>query len=218
MSTFALIHGAGDVGWSWHLTQSVLRDLGHDSVAPDLPCEDDSAGLNEYADVVVQAIGDREDIVVVGHSFGGFVAPLVAARVDARLVVYLAGMVPAPGESPNQWWKASGYPGHVGEFDMRQTFLHDVAPELAEEAMKRSRDQSEARMDEPWPLAALPDIPAKFILGTQDRFFPAPFFRELVPNRLGIVPDEIDAGHCAPLSRPVELAGMLHEYVSGSPD
>ena len=38
------------------------------------------AGLREYTDVVVDAIGDRENVVVVGQSLGGFVAPLVAAR------------------------------------------------------------------------------------------------------------------------------------------
>jgi hypothetical protein len=50
MATFVLIHGAGDVGWYWHLVEAELRERGHDAVAPDLPCEDDSAGLAEYAD------------------------------------------------------------------------------------------------------------------------------------------------------------------------
>ena len=69
MSTFVLIHGAGDVGWSWHLVERELRKLGHDVMAPDLPCDNDSAGLKEYADTVVRAIGRRRKrLVVVGHS------------------------------------------------------------------------------------------------------------------------------------------------------
>src|SRR2546421_12853606 len=75
MSTFVLIHGAGDVGWYWHLVAAELRTRGHDVVAPDLPSEDDSAGLDEYADAVVEAVGDRRDLVVVGQSFGGVPAP-----------------------------------------------------------------------------------------------------------------------------------------------
>ena len=43
---------------------------------PDLPCEDDSADLHDYADTVVDAIGDRGDLVVVGQSYGGFTALL----------------------------------------------------------------------------------------------------------------------------------------------
>ena len=59
MSTFVLIHGAGDGGWYWHLVEAELRGRGHDVVAPDLPCEDD-AGLEDYADAVVEAVvGDR---------------------------------------------------------------------------------------------------------------------------------------------------------------
>jgi pimeloyl-ACP methyl ester carboxylesterase len=56
MATFVLIHGAGDVGWYWHLVEAELRERGHDTVAPDLPCDDDSAGLSEYVDAVVQAM------------------------------------------------------------------------------------------------------------------------------------------------------------------
>ncbi len=50
MASFAFIHGAGDVGWYWHLVEAELRDLGHDTVAPDLPIEDDTRGLTDYAD------------------------------------------------------------------------------------------------------------------------------------------------------------------------
>ena len=53
MATFVLIHGSGDVGWDWHLVEAELRSGGHDTVAPDLPCDDDSAGLSEYVDAVV---------------------------------------------------------------------------------------------------------------------------------------------------------------------
>ena len=75
MATFVLIHGAADVGWYWHLLEAELRARGHDTVAPDLPCDDDAAGLDEYVDTVREAIGDRTDLVVVGHSLGGFTAP-----------------------------------------------------------------------------------------------------------------------------------------------
>ncbi len=56
MATFALVHGAGDVGWYWHLVEAELRRRGHDVVAPDLPCDDDGASLDDYADAVVEAI------------------------------------------------------------------------------------------------------------------------------------------------------------------
>ena len=49
MATYACIHGAGDSAWYWNLLAAELRRRGQDVVAPDLPIDDDSAGLPEYA-------------------------------------------------------------------------------------------------------------------------------------------------------------------------
>jgi hypothetical protein len=57
MTTYVVIYGAGSDSWYWHLVASELRAHGHAVVAPDLPCDDDAAGLSEYVDVVVEAIG-----------------------------------------------------------------------------------------------------------------------------------------------------------------
>jgi pimeloyl-ACP methyl ester carboxylesterase len=214
VATFALIHGGGDVGWSWHLVAAELREQGHDVVAPDLPCEDDSAGLAEYADAVLEAIGDRGELVVVGHSLGGFTAPLVCDRTPVELLVLVAGMVPAPGERAGEWWTNTGYEQESREEsdDELATYYHDVPPELAAEAMSRERDQSGTPMQEPWPLKAWPEVPTRFLLCRDDRAFPAAFMRRVARERLGIAADEIDGGHCVALSRPRELAERLHGF------
>lgn len=226
MSTFVLIHGAGDVGWYWHLVESELRARGHDVVAPDLPADDESAELGDYADAVVDAIGDRKDLIVVGQSFGGFTASLVADRLPVELLVFVAGMVPSPGEPPGDWWTNTGYGdavrkqaardgGLTGNSDPFVAYYHDVPRKLAEQAMSKARAHpSEASMAAPWPLDALPDVPTKFVLCTEDRFFPADFLRGVVAERLHIVPDEIAASHCVALSRPKELSEMLVRYVA----
>jgi pimeloyl-ACP methyl ester carboxylesterase len=228
MSTFVLIHGGGDVGWYWHLVEAELRARGHEVVAPDLPGDDESAGLNEYADFVVEAVGDRKDLVVVGQSFGGFTAPLVADRLEVDVLVLVAGMIPSPGEAPRDWWDNTGYRdaveeqaerdgGLTGNEDPYVSFYHDVPRKLAEEALSKERAHpSEAAMVAPWPLAAWPDVPTKFVLCTEDRFFPADFFRRLVAERLSIAPDEIATGHCPALSRPKELADILEGYATGA--
>jgi pimeloyl-ACP methyl ester carboxylesterase len=227
VSTFALIHGAGDVGWYWHLVAAELRARGHDSVAPDLPADDDFKTLDDYAGTVLEAVGDRRDVVVVGQSFGAFTAPLVANRLPVDVLVLVAGMVPSPGESPNDWWENTGYRraveqqaardgGLTGNADPYVSFYNDVPRRLAEEALGKERDHpSDAAMDAPWPLDAWPDVPTKFVLCTEDRFFPPDFFRRLVPQRLGITPDEVEAGHCVALSRPRQLAELLAGYVAG---
>lgn len=224
MSTFALIHGGGDVGWSWHLVVAELRARGHEAVAPDLPANDDSLTLEDYADAVVAAVGDRQDVIVVGHSFGGFTAPLVAERLSADALVLLAGMIPAPGEPPEKWWDATGYGpavaaqaardgGLTGHDDPHVSFYHDVPRDLADDALSRERAHpSQAAMSAPWPLSEWPDVPTRFVVCADDRFFPARFLRELARERLGIEADEVPGSHCAMLSHPVELADVLTSY------
>jgi hypothetical protein len=46
------------VGWYWHLVERKLRTRGHEVVVMDLPVDDDAATWSDYADMVVEAIGD----------------------------------------------------------------------------------------------------------------------------------------------------------------
>jgi pimeloyl-ACP methyl ester carboxylesterase len=227
-ATFALIHGAGDVGWYWHLVEGELRRRGHDVVAPDLPCDDDSAGLSEYTETVVEAIGDLRDPVVVGQSFGAFTAPLVADRLPVDLLVLVSGMIPAPGERAEDWFANTGWEravreqarrdgGRTGSEDPFVVFYHDVPRALAEEALRKERRQSDTPGLSPWPPDAWPAVPTRFVLCTEDRFFPPDFMRRVVAERLKITPDEIAAGHCVALSRPKELADMLIGWISPRP-
>src|SRR3954453_5446202 len=61
MATYVLIPGAGSDSWYWHLVAPELVRRGHDVIAVDLPTGDDSAGFEEYADAVVDAIAARTD-------------------------------------------------------------------------------------------------------------------------------------------------------------
>ena len=225
MATYVLIHGAGSDSWYWHLVTPELQARGHEIVAPDLPCDDDSAGLAGYVDTVVEALGDRAgQFVVVGQSLAGFSAPLVCERVPVDLLVLVAAMVPAPGESPGDWWGNTGWEAahrekaeqdgrELGEeFDPVAAFLHDVPADVIAESIHHVRNQSGTPFEKPWPLDAWPDVPTRFLLCRDDRFFPAEFQRRVVKERLGIAPDEMDSGHLPALSRPQELAQRLEAY------
>jgi hypothetical protein len=86
MATFALIHGAGDVGWYWHLVEQELRQRGYDTLAPDLPCLDDAAGLAEYADNVLKVKAGERPILTAAQVFE------LAERVGRRLVGNIRGL------------------------------------------------------------------------------------------------------------------------------
>lgn len=217
MATFVLLPGAGSDSWYWHLVAPDLEAAGHDVVAVDLPVTDESAGFPEYADVVVDAIGDRRELVLVAQSMAGFTAPLVCERVPVSLMVLVAAMVPRPGESGGEWWTNTGHAevlGPAASDDPFELFLHDVPPSLARESERHVLAQSSRPFADPWPLAAWPDVPTRFLLCRGDRFFPPEFLRRVVRDRLGMEPDEMDGGHLPALHRPHELAQRLLWYLA----
>jgi pimeloyl-ACP methyl ester carboxylesterase len=225
MATYVLIPGAGGQAWYWHRLAPTLRQLGHAVVAPDLPAADDSAGFNEYANTVVQAIGDRRQLVLVAQSLAGFTAPLVCERVPVELLVLLNAMVPRPGESAGEWWTTTGHAQAraeqaarngrppAAEFDALYDFFDDVPPDVTAEAMARGEPpQSSTPFSRPYAFNTWPDVPIRFLQGRDDHFFPLEFQRRVVRERLGIALDEMPGGHLLALSQPVALAERLEAY------
>jgi pimeloyl-ACP methyl ester carboxylesterase len=170
--------------------------------------------LAEYTDAVVDAIGDRrDDLVIVAQSLGGFTAPLVTERVPVDLIVLVTAMIPRPGETGGEWWGNTGVRAaidaqHLPDESDETLFTHDVPADVLA-AAEPTRGQSGTPMEEVWPLAAWPDVPTRFLLCMDDRFFPPEWMRGVVRDRLGIEPDEIPGGHCAFLSQPKPLAAAI---------
>ena len=181
----------------------------------DLPCEDDSAGLEAYAQAVVDLVGSRTgDLVLVAQSMGGLTAPLVAERLPVDLIVLLTAMVLVPGENGREWWGNTGHEAAVDAQGLEDTseeamFVHDVPAEVLA-ALEPPRDQSERPFDDRMPASGWPDVPTRFLLCSDDRFFPPEWMREVVRERLGIEPDDVPGGHSAYLSRPHALAAAIH--------
>ncbi|MPZ81634.1 MAG: alpha/beta fold hydrolase [Actinophytocola sp.] len=224
MATYVLIHGASDAFY-WHRVVPLLQDRGHEVVAPDLPIGDGDAGFADYADAVVSAIGHRSDLVVVGQSMGAFTAPIVCQRVPVELLILVAPMIPAPGETPGDWWGNTGQPQAQRELDEREgrdpdgafdvvtTFLHDVPDEVVAAVLDHGvPGQSENIFAQPWPLEQWPGVPTRVLIARGDRLFPLDFARRLTKERLGITPDEIPGGHLVAFGHPDSLVDWLESY------
>ena len=76
-----LIPGAGRSAWVWSRFAEMLREAGHEVISVDLPGDDPTAGLTRYAELVVEAVSQRSDVVLVAGSLGGFTLPLVCERM-----------------------------------------------------------------------------------------------------------------------------------------
>ena len=220
MATYVLIHGASSDSWYWHLVVPKLQALGHDVVAPDLPVSDDSAGLAEYTDTVVDAIGDRTDVILVAQSMAGFTAPMVSERVPVDLIVMVAAMVPAPGESPGDWWANTGQSQDRrvqderdgrdpdAEFDPMVVFLHDLPPDVLEAAMAQGVPrQSDTPFEKPWPPARGRRAPPGSCCAGRAPSSPPTSAAPSSPSWLGITPDDEERGQPPARAQPRARAG-----------
>jgi len=225
MGTFSLIPGGGGDPWEWHRLVPELEARGHEAIVVRLPADDDTAGWSAYADAVVDALGDRDEAILVAASMGGFTAPIVCTRRRVDMLVLVNAMIPLPGETFNAWWSNTDsgtarreYHASIGlapeeAEDDAIVYYHDLPPELTTEARERVwQDQSVRPLDEPWPLSTWPGVPTAVLAGRHDRMLPLELQRRVARDRLGLEVDEIDGGHMLALSNPAELARRLEAH------
>jgi thioesterase domain-containing protein len=215
---FVLIPGAGGAAWYWSRVVQLLEAEGRAAIAVDLPGDDDHAGLPEYAERVVAAIADHTDVVLVAQSLGGFTAAMVCEQVAVERLVLVNAMIPVPGETPGEWWDHTGAPaargaaaeaGGYGDFDVATYFLHDVPPDVAAEGAAHERPEADAVFTSRCDFRSWPEVPIRVVAGSDDRFFPPAFQRDVAQARLGIDLDLLPGGHLIALAQPALVAKYL---------
>ena len=224
MSTFVLVHGAWHGSWCWERLETLLRAGGHRTVTMDLPVDDGAATFLDYRDAVLRVWpGEDDDIVLVGHSLGAMVVPLVAAERRVRTSVFLTPVVPNVGGHP---WDGAPEMGAPGAYvtvshedgsvvfasldEAVHTFYGRCEPSDAAWAFERLRPQSSGSLwDRPYPLEELPPGPRLVVGGLHDRAITPEFLRAVCGERLGTEPLMIDADHSPFLSATAELVELL---------
>jgi len=136
-ATFVLVHGAWGGAWIWRRVLDPLRAAGHEVHAVTLTGDGERAhlrradiSLQDHIDDVLGLIEAEElqDIVLVGHSYGGMVitgvadALLAGGDVRIKQLVYVDAMVPLPGEG----WGA-GHPPDIVQARLAAAKAHDNA-------------------------------------------------------------------------------------------
>jgi pimeloyl-ACP methyl ester carboxylesterase len=110
MTTFVLVHGAWRGAWAWKRLRPILTNAGHSVFAPTLSGLADrrhlltrDIGLDTHVDDICNLLVWEElnDVILVGHSYGGFVVRHVADRFPDRIrsLIYLDAFVPEDGRS-----------------------------------------------------------------------------------------------------------------------
>jgi pimeloyl-ACP methyl ester carboxylesterase len=226
MAVFALVHGGQHGAWCFGLLVPELGRLGHSAIAVDLPIGDPDGGATEYAAVVVRSLETiSEEVVLVGHSMGGLVTPLVPSQRAISRLVFLCAAFPEPGrshfevkagepgedigEGPRSVWEQPG-DWHLTPREIaREIFYHDCPADVQEWALDRMRPQFRKPLREITPLTSWPPTALTVINTADDRCISRDAARRASMRLFGRSPIELPGGHFAFLSRPAEVAAAL---------
>lgn len=232
MATFVLVHGAFQGGWVWGQVDDALTELGHEVYRPTLsgcgmhrqqPVA--GVGLSQYILEVIQFLEDENlaNVVLVGHSYAGLICSAVAAvrRNHVSRLILVDGVLPTTGKS---FADIGGAPfskmleahtsadGFVRPWPL-ETF--GVAPHSENWFAERLGTFPLAAFIEPFPdLDATVDCKRSYI-----GCIPAknPLLRAMTTRAEadGWDTHALMSGHCAMVSAPLELAGLLHKMAKG---
>jgi len=226
MTTFVLIHGAWHGAWCWERFVPALEARGHRAIAMDLAVDDPSASFEDHAGVVIDAMDDAPPGggVLVGHSLGSMIAPIVAAKRKVDAIVFLCGVIPKFGGLP---WDDSPEMAAPGAFDALVAhddgsvtwptleaatfaFYDDCTPDDAAWAFSKLRPNNPRSLwDRPYPLDAWPDAKRISIVGTDDHAVTLEWSRFVASTRLDVEPIELPGSHSPFLARPEMLADTM---------
>lgn len=200
MATFSLVHGAWGRGLQWDFVRAALEARGHSVHAPDMPCEDIDAGVDEY----VAAVPACD--IVVGHSLGGLTIPYV----EARLHVFLCALV-AMDDMPWADIFGEGFGAGRARDELGRSYYPDPAVAAAEMQYPPEHAHLAELLRRQAPYGADPRRPerAAYIVCSRDAVVRPEWQRFAARDVLGVEPVELDAGHMPMLDSPRELAEIL---------
>jgi pimeloyl-ACP methyl ester carboxylesterase len=234
--TIVLVHGAWADASSWTKVIERLQAAGHDVAAPPNTLRSVAADA-----ATVRAFTDSIDgpVVLVGHSYGGFVITNAATgSANVKALVYVDAFMPDAGQpaaalagpdsvlmpaltNPTSLFKVVPIPGapanavdtYLLPKVVADSFANDLSPKEAALIAATQRPAAIAAVTEPSGPPAWKDIPAWAIIGKQDRIIPATAQRAMAEHA-GARITEVDASHVSMVSHPDVVVKVIEEALS----
>ncbi|MGO4613095.1 alpha/beta fold hydrolase [Nocardia sp. 2YAB30] len=234
LSTIVLVHGAFADTTSWDGVAALLRDRGYPVVTPDNPLRGpakDAAAVQRALDTI------SGPVVLVGHSYGGFVISNVHdPKVES--LVYIAAFAPVQGEVAQLALDPIRFPGSqllppalqvaivddpggiagknidgfVAPASFNSVFAQDVGPATAADMIDHQHSIALAANLEPSGPPSWSDTPSWYLVSGADRVIP-PASQRYMAQRMGAHSSEINASHASLVSRPDDVAAMVESAI-----
>jgi pimeloyl-ACP methyl ester carboxylesterase len=222
--TIVLVHGGFVDGSGWEGVYRILREAGHDVAVvqnPTLSLADDVA-------VTRRVLDQHDQVILVGHSYGGAVITEAGNHEGVEKLVYIAAFAPDAGESVNTLI-ADPPPGapvppilppvdgflFLDKGAFAASFAADVDPDTA---------AFMADSQVPWGVDALggeishpawKDKPSWYLVAADDRMIP-PDAQRAMSQRAGASVTETPGSHAVYVSDPATVAAVITSAIEGS--
>ena len=226
--TIVLVHGAWADGSSWNGVIERLQALGYTVDAPPNPLggvASDSAYLSDFLSTI------SGPIILVGHSYGGFVITNAATgNPQVKALVYDDAFIPAAGDTPESLSSAMPgscltpaalnfvpYPGapsgdaevYVNQSVFPGCFANGLpAREGAALAAEQQPPVASILSDTLTTTPAWQTIPSWDVIGTADHVIP-PAEQVVMARRAGSHVTEINAPHLSMISDPGAVTAVI---------
>jgi pimeloyl-ACP methyl ester carboxylesterase len=234
--TIVLVHGAFAESSSWDQVIDPLLDAGHPVIAVANPLRGVAADAACVSDRLRSIEGP---IVLVGHSYGGFVITNAATgNPNVRALVYIAAFAPAEGDTVQALQSmrpgamlgpatldvrpyplpdgTQGLEGSIKPSVFREVFAADLPRKLTALMAASQRPASLATLGEPSGPPAWEDIPSWYLVAGRDNAIGTANER-IMAKRIDATTIEIKhASHVVMTSRPGKTTKLILRAVKGS--
>jgi pimeloyl-ACP methyl ester carboxylesterase len=233
--TIVLVHGDWADASSWTNVMKRLQGDGFTVVAPPNLLRGPDIDAPYLASYLKSIAGP---IVLVAHSYGGFVATNAATGNDSiKALVYIDAFAPDQGETAGElvargnscvggdalnqvpfdggvdlylrWDANASYPGYT------QCFANGVDRDQASVLFAGQRPAEFAQFVEPSGPPAWKTIPSWSLIGTEDHVIPLALQEEM-SSRAGAHITEIKAGHLSLITNPGEVTKVIRAAVDAT--
>ena len=229
-----LEHGAWADGSSWDQVVRILQGDGYTVYVPPNPLRGvatDSAYLNDFLTQNANLAG--KPVVLVGHSYGGFVITNAAVGdSEVKALVYVDAFLPKRGDTlkslttsgsclatdPAKVFDFVPYPGGpAGDVDLyvKQSlfpgcFANGLPASEAAALAATQRPLAASALDEPSGAPAWATLPSWDVIGTGDHIIPEAAQLAMAQRAHAHI-TEINAPHLSMISSPDAVTGVIEQ-------
>lgn len=223
-SNVVLVHGGWADGSSWGKIITILKNVGLNVVAVQLP-------LHSLADDVATVKRAVEHIggptILVGHSYGGEVITNAGYNnPNVTGLVYIAAFAPDEGQSLSTFVDAKDFPqgflildsaglAYINTSMFHDRFAKDVNTTEADIMAVAQKPFSAASFGEKSGPPAWKQLPTWYQISESDMMIPPDAQRNFA-KQMNATTNSIDASHASYVSHPDEIAKLIIDATKGS--